>query len=321
MNGWPQTTPLDSIPPMTAIALSGTLGNNDWYTSDVLVTLTAADNEGGSGVSKTEYGLDNLVWSVYTLPFTLSTDGAKTVYYRSTDNAGNVETAKSRDLKIDETKPVITIDTPIQYGLYTVGTALAFSGSDLMSGISTVVGTLTDTVGIVQNVETGYVPAPGVYTLVVRACDKASNCQNNGSVNFVVYDPEGGFATGGGWINPDADSTLPNGKASFGFVAKYLKGKSTGNLEFQYNDADINLKSTIIDWLVISGVSAQFQGTGTINGGGLYTFRVMAKDNAEPGVNADLFDIKVWTGTNTNAEPMHKTKNTIAGGNIIVHKK
>jgi len=68
-------------------------------------------------------------------------------------------------------------------------------------------------------------------------------------------------------------------------------------------------------------VSAQFQGTGTINGEGLCTFMVKAKDNGEPGVDVDHFDIKIWNGTDTEADPYHKAKNTISGGNIQVHTK
>ena len=44
---------------------------------------------------------------------------------------------------------------------------------------------------------------------------------------IVVYDPDGGFITGGGWIEspPGAyyDDPLLTGKANFGFVSKYMK--------------------------------------------------------------------------------------------------
>ena len=100
-------------------------------------------------------------------------------------------------------------------------------------------------------------------------------------------------AAGGGWFYTDENSTLPDGRANFEFTAKYKSVVSTGKLNFQYSDAGIHLKSTSIDWLTISSVSAQFQGTGTINGEGLYTFRVQAKDNGEPGAGVDHFDIKI----------------------------
>lgn len=221
---------------------------------------------------------------------------------------------------LDTTPPEITIVTPEPYGLYMIGTALDFYATDT-SGVATIVGQLTNTAGEYQEVDSGFAPQLGVYTLVVVATDNRGNTAESDSVFFVVYDPEGGFATGGGWISPDEESTLPGGKANFGFVTKIKQGSCTGNLEFQYHDAEINLKSTTIDWLVISGVSAQFQGTATINGEGLYTFRVTAKDNGEPGVGSDEFDIRIWEGTDTEADPLHKAKNIIAGGNIVVHKK
>ncbi|MEA1864274.1 MAG: post-COAP-1 domain-containing protein, partial [Euryarchaeota archaeon] len=218
----------------------------------------------------------------------------------------------------DITPPVITITTPVPYGLYTVGMTLNFSATDSGSGVATIAGNLTNTIDVSQNVDSGFAPAVGAYTLVVTATDNASNTNVSDPVFFVVYDPNGGHATGGGWFYPDENSTLPGGKANFGFTAKYKDNSSTGKLNFQYSDAGIHLKSTSIDWLTISSVSAQFQGNGTINDDGLYTFKVHAKDNGEPGADTDHFDIKIWNGTDTEADPYHKAKNTIAGGNIEV---
>jgi hypothetical protein len=97
---------LDSIAPTTNISLSGTLGKNGWYVSNVQVALTATDNEGGSGVAKTEYSFDGFTWNTYTAPFMVSTEGTTSVYYRSTDEAGNVEETKTEAIKIDKTLPV-----------------------------------------------------------------------------------------------------------------------------------------------------------------------------------------------------------------------
>lgn len=87
------TQPSDNTPPTTTISLEGTQGSNGWYVSNVQVALTASDS-GGSGVKSTEYSFDGSTWITYTGPFTISEEGTKTVYYRSTDNAGNVERAQ-----------------------------------------------------------------------------------------------------------------------------------------------------------------------------------------------------------------------------------
>lgn len=54
-----------------------------------------------------------------------------------------------------------------------------------------------------------------------------------------------------------------------------------------------HLKSTSIDWLTLSAVSARFPGTGTINGDDFHAFRVPAKGNGDPGAGSDHFDIKI----------------------------
>jgi hypothetical protein len=92
-------------PPTTTATLSGTLGNNGWYTSNVQVNLTATDNAGGSGVNKTEYSFDNATWITYDAEFTLSNEGTTTVFYKSTDNAGNVEPIKTQEIKISSIPP------------------------------------------------------------------------------------------------------------------------------------------------------------------------------------------------------------------------
>ena len=224
---------------------------------------------------------------------------------------------------LDGTAPAITIVAPVPYGLYRIGMTLDFSATDSESGVADVHGTLVNTLGLSQEVVSGLAPEPGVYTLTVTATDNLGNVATSDAIPFVIYDPSGGFATGGGWFYPDAESNLPSsGKASFGFVAKYKDASAKGDLEFQYKSGpDINLKSTSIDWLVLNAVSAQFQGAGTINGTGWYTFRVMAKDNAEPGAGADTFSIKVWEGADTSGDPIYKAKNVLTGGNIRVRKE
>lgn len=223
----------------------------------------------------------------------------------------------------DEDAPVITVNRPVAYGLYQINTALDFSAVDEGTGLASIEGVLTNTAGQVLTIQNGYQPSPGVYSLVVNATDLAGNASQSQAIPFVVYDPTGGFATGGGWFYPDSESNLnPENKATFGFVAKYKQEVSTGNLEFQYHGSDgLNLKSMTIDWLVISDTSAQFQGTGTINGEGFYTFRVQAKDFGEQGIETDHFDIRIWQGADTSVDPLYKAKNILSGGNIVVHKK
>jgi hypothetical protein len=91
-------TVVDVTPPVTAIEFAGDAGEYDWYYSDVEVTLTATDD--CSGVASTMYSLDALTWMFYTEPFVLTDPGEYTIYFYSTDNAGNVESTKTSTIKI-----------------------------------------------------------------------------------------------------------------------------------------------------------------------------------------------------------------------------
>nr|MBP7060992.1 chitobiase/beta-hexosaminidase C-terminal domain-containing protein [Candidatus Moranbacteria bacterium] len=96
----------DITPPVTTVTLAGTIGASGWYTSDVTVTLTATDPDGGSGVEQTEYSLDNgVTWNTYMAPITIVTEGTTTLQYFSTDKAGNQEVKKTETIRIDKVAP------------------------------------------------------------------------------------------------------------------------------------------------------------------------------------------------------------------------
>jgi len=167
---------------------------------------------------------------------------------------------------------------------------------------------------------------PGIYDLCVRGTDAASNTGAQACIMLVAYDPEGGFVTGGGWIdspvNTDYRYMQVGGRASFGFVAKYKKGASVpeGNTEFQFKAGNLNFHSTSYDWLVVNqgGARAQFKGSGTINGSGDYTFMLWAGDG-EP----DTFRIKIWYEDGGTEVVVYDNymEQTIGGGSIVVHTK
>lgn len=151
----------------------------------------------------------------------------------------------------------------------------------------------------------------------------------------VVYDPDGGFVTGGGWINSPAGAYVADpalvGKANFGFVSKYQKGATvpTGATEFQFKVANLNFKSTAYDWLVVAGARAQYKGVGTINGAGEYGFLLTAIDGQQPGGGGlDKFRIKIWlkaTGAIVYDNQMGAADDgdaatVLGGGSIVIHK-
>jgi hypothetical protein len=176
--------------------------------------------------------------------------------------------------------------------------------------------------------------AAGVYTLTLTVTDDDGGAGQSLFQYVVVYDPSAGFVTGGGWINSPAgayalDPSL-TGKATFGFVSKYQHGATvpSGNTQFNFHVAGMNLNSTSYDWLVIAGARAQYRGSATINGSGNYGFLLSAIDGQiNGGGGMDRFRIKIWEkstgqiiydnqmGAADDAVP----STAISGGSIVIH--
>jgi hypothetical protein len=124
----------DATPPVTTATLVGTIGASGWYTSDVTLTLTATDPDGGSGVEQTEYSLDNgASWNIYTAPIMIVTEGTTTLQYFSTDKASNQEVKKTETIRIDKVAP----EGKIAFNPTTQ--KIDITGTDNLGGLVTVV--------------------------------------------------------------------------------------------------------------------------------------------------------------------------------------
>ena len=181
---------------------------------------------------------------------------------------------------------------------------------------------------------------PGVYEVIVEVTDKDDGTGSATATQFIViYDPDGGFMTGGGWIDSPTGAYTPDdpldedivGKANFGFVSKYQKKNTevpVGQTEFLFKAGNLNFHSTSYEWLIVNqgGANAQFKGVGTINNdvapnGEPYKFMLWAGDG-EP----DTFRIKIWhedAGEVVVYDNGWLTgiKQAIGGGSIVIHTK
>lgn len=94
----------DFTPPTTTMVIQGRSGQYGWYLSGTTVTLQATDDV--AGVLKTEYSLDNgVTWQLYLAPFSVAQEGKTVILYKSTDRAGNRESAQQRVILIDTAVP------------------------------------------------------------------------------------------------------------------------------------------------------------------------------------------------------------------------
>jgi len=97
---------IDMVHPESTYTITGTLGTGDWYISDVMIELSALDDN--SGVSDIEYSYDGSTWNEYVGPLILTESGIYDLYYRSRDIAGNTEPALIVSFEIDKSPSAIT---------------------------------------------------------------------------------------------------------------------------------------------------------------------------------------------------------------------
>jgi hypothetical protein len=103
----------DVTAPLSAIQFAGEMGRDGWHISEVIATISAQDEPGGSGVATIEWSLDEgETWQPYTGPITLEAEGFTWLWARATDQAGNVEMFPARRLaKIDLTSSLVQVWT------------------------------------------------------------------------------------------------------------------------------------------------------------------------------------------------------------------
>nr|MDT0657493.1 ThuA domain-containing protein [Micromonospora sp. DSM 115978] len=172
------TAGADTTAPVTTAEVSGTPVEG-WYPGDVTVTLTAADEAGGSGVAGTEYQLDDATaWTAYTGPVPVGGDGIHELRFRSTDAAGNVEATTSVTVRIDGTAPVSAAQfaPPNDNGWHDGAIPVVLSATDADSGVDLLEWSL-DGGAWTPYTEPVQVSGDGEHELLYRATDTAGNVE------------------------------------------------------------------------------------------------------------------------------------------------
>ena len=160
----------DTTPPVVTPVLTGTLGANGWYTSNVGLNWTVTDPE--SAISS----------SSGCSAVTVSADTSGTTFTCIATSGGGT-TTKSATIKRDTTPPSVSVVTPASGATYPVGQTITtnYSCTDTTSGV-------TGCTGTVANNTTLNLSTAGTQSFSVNATDQAGNTATK-SLSYTVGTP------------------------------------------------------------------------------------------------------------------------------------
>ncbi|MHA2252586.1 MAG: tandem-95 repeat protein, partial [Candidatus Kariarchaeaceae archaeon] len=148
-----------------------------------------------SGVYKTEYQIDSNGWNLYETPFNVIDIGFHTVYYRSIDNAGNVEPTQSVKIVVSATELVYTGEVSGNYSdpvflearLIDVATQLPIAGKTILFEVDDQSGfAVTDLSGYATITLILNQPS-GIYTVSASFTGDSEYLSDMVTNNFVIY--------------------------------------------------------------------------------------------------------------------------------------
>jgi len=170
----------DGTPPETTDNTDG-----KWHNTDQTVTLSSTDT--GSGAAKTMYKLNSGEWTEGST-ILVEKEGINSIQYYSIDTAGNTETVKSAEVKIDKTSPLINLS--VAETVYkTESIYCPVYISDALSGIAlTSVKLDGEEINSAAVTKEALILADGVHTIDVSATDYAGNVTTKSYKFEVVMD-------------------------------------------------------------------------------------------------------------------------------------
>ena len=309
----------------------------DWGNGETSSAAVVVQGNGSGTFTAMHQYLDDNPTATSSNPYTITA----TV----TDDDGGVSSSSTVGITVNNVAPTVgAITAPLDPVAATIVISVNanFTDSGVLDTHSAVwywgdasnsAGTVTETNGSGSVTGSHAYSVPGVYVVTLTVTDDDGGSNSSVFQYLVVYNPNDGFVTGGGWIDSPAGAYAANpqlsGKASFGFVARYQNGASapTGNTEFQFKAGDFNFRSVDYQWLVVAGANAKFKGTGTVNGQVGYQFMITAHDGQMQGSDGvDKFRIKVWNAggvvydNQPGASDDSQAATALKGGSIVIHK-
>ncbi|WFE27721.1 family 43 glycosylhydrolase [Solwaraspora sp. WMMD791] len=172
---------------------------------------------------------------------------------------------------------------------------------------------------------------PGVYRPTVTVIDDRGAAHTLAAGYVAVHRADGGHVAGSGWFTSPAGAYVADeqvaGRAEFGFVAAAgPDATGPGAVALRLRLGDWEFAATRHRGYVVDGPQVRFNGRGTVNGAGDYTYMVGLNDEAlrepAPGDGGkDRFWIRITdtaTGTVVYDSRTNATTTALGGGAVVV---
>jgi hypothetical protein len=231
---------VDNTAPYTTITVGDQKyeGNALYVTGNTEFELSATDYL--SGVSLTEYRLDEGQWTAYSL-FAITEEGEHTIGYRSVDNLGNVEVEQTLEVIVDNTPPETypQAGKPWHIGddaIYVTSmTGIAFAATDMGSGVQAILYRIDESQ---WGTYTGafMLSGEGEHTVYYRSVDQLGNTEAVKSIVLMVDDTP-----------PVTDITV--GEPGYDSTALYV----TSETEFTLSSSDTLSGVTATEYRIDGG--------------------------------------------------------------------
>lgn len=271
--------PTDSTPPVITPNVTGTVGSNGWYTSNVTLTWTVTENETPGSLLKTGCVNQNI-----------TADQAATTYSCSATSTGGSASQVDMTIKRDATAPTVNwVGTqPADGQSYDVGAVPASptcNASDAMSGV-TVAGCAV----------AGYSTGLGHHPMTAEATDNAGNVTTL-TREYDVVDPTAPV------ITPTVDGT------------KGLNDWYVSDVDISWDVTDPDSPITSTTGCEATTVNTDTTGTtvtcsATSAGGTTSESVTIKRDTTAPTISADLdraADVSGWFNIATGAPTVEFT--------------
>lgn len=175
--------PSDSVAPTVAASASPSPNAEGWNSGDVVATITASDEAGGSGVKNITYsasGAQPIASTTVTgsaAQVTITAEGVTVITFTAVDEAGNQAPSQTLTIRLDKSAPALWC-AGADGNWHADNVALSCSATDAGSGLADPAdGSFSLSTAVPAGVETA-----AAATDSRSVCDRAGNCATAGPI-------------------------------------------------------------------------------------------------------------------------------------------